>query len=194
MCDMNYLQLPDNELLTLLARPAHQQGAFAALYDRYSQRVLIYCSRALGSEDGRDVFQETFVRFFNSTQSTASIDNIPALLLTIARNLCLNHKRNRKATITLEEFDYHAPAVASAHTHDAQLEQDDLLRLIELALEYLDFEYREAFVLRQYNNLSYEEIAHITGASIPTVTNRIWRAKERIKKILAPYVRDVEQS
>jgi RNA polymerase sigma-70 factor (ECF subfamily) len=105
--------------------------------------------------------------------------------------LCLNHKRNRKDTVTPEEFEYTAPELV--HRFDAQLESDDLMQHIGIALEYLDFEFREAFVLRFYNDLSYEEIAELTGTSVSTVTNRIWRAKERLKKILAPYINDIEQ-
>lgn len=184
--------MPDGELVPLLRESRSSEQAFTALYERYGQRILLYAVRALGEDDGHDIFQETFVRFHKAaTTNKQAIDNVPAFLLTIARNLCLNHKRNRKETITPEEFDYEAPEMA--HRFDKQFENDDLMRCISLALEYLDFEFREAFVLRFYNDLSYEEIAELTGASVTTVTNRIWRAKERLKKILAPYINDIEQ-
>lgn len=184
--------MTDAELMPLLSHQKHTEQAFTALYERYGQRILLYAVRSLGEDDGHDVFQETFVRFHTAaTTQKQAIDNIPAFLLTIARNLCLNHKRNRKDTITPEEFDYAAPELA--HRFDKQFENDDLMQCISLALEYLDFEFREAFVLRFYNDLSYEEIAELTGASVTTVANRIWRAKERLKKILSPYINDIEQ-
>jgi RNA polymerase sigma-70 factor (ECF subfamily) len=71
-------------------------------------------------------------------------------------------------------------------------EREELLNLIAVALEYLDFEYREAFVLRFYQDCSYEQIAELTGASISTVTNRIWRAKDKLKTILKPYLAEFE--
>lgn len=184
--------LSDTELVPLLSEKVYAEHAFTALYERYGQRILLYAVRALGEDDGHDVFQETFVRFHAAaTTKGQTIENVPAFLLTIARNLCLNHKRNRKETITPEEFEYTAPE--SAHRFDKQVENDDLMQYIGLGLEYLDFEFREAFVLRFYNDLSYEEIAELTGASVTTVTNRIWRAKERLKKILAPYISDIEE-
>jgi RNA polymerase sigma-70 factor (ECF subfamily) len=185
-------ELPDDELMPLLTHNKHAERAFTAIYERYGQRILLYAVRALGEDDGHDIFQETFVRFHKAaTVKGEEISNVPAFLLTITRNLCLNHKRNRKDTVTPEEFEYTAPELV--HRFDAQLESDDLMQHIGIALEYLDFEFREAFVLRFYNDLSYEEIAELTGTSVSTVTNRIWRAKERLKKILAPYINDIEQ-
>ncbi len=188
-------EMEDADLLAHLRTAKHAEQAFTALYERYGQRILLYAVRALGEDDGHDVFQETFVRFHKTATANGAekqaIANVPAFLLTIARNLCLNHKRNRKDTITPEEFDYTAPELA--HRFDKQFENDDLMRCISIGLEYLDFEFREAFVLRFYNDLSYEEIAELTGTSVATVTNRIWRAKERLKKILTPYIDDLEQ-
>lgn len=107
-------------------------------------------------------------------------------MLTIARNGCIDHKRRQKETITLEEFHHSLPQVQES-------DQQELLRLIELALEYLEFDLKEVFVLRQYQELSYEEIALLTGVPVTTVTKRIWRAKERLKKILSPFIRDLAQ-
>lgn len=193
--EVKYSEMDDTELLAHLRTANHAEKAFTALYERYGQRILLYAVRALGEDDGHDIFQETFVRFHtvatNTTGEKQAIKSVPAFLLTIARNLCLNHKRNCKDTITPEEFDYTAPELA--HRFDKQFENDDLMRCISIGLEYLDFEFREAFVLRFYNDLSYEEIAELTGTSVATVTNRIWRAKERLKKILTPYIDDLEQ-
>jgi RNA polymerase sigma-70 factor, ECF subfamily len=184
----------DSDLVGLLRRGIMPDVAFAELYARHNRRVLTYCVRVLGNEDeGRDVFQETFIRFFHAvqdrTKSASSVENVPAYILRIARNLCLNHKRDRKRTVTLEDFEQQNTAHASvAHNY----EREQLLHLITLALESVDFDHREAFVLRQYEGYSYQEIAELTGVSVSTVTNRIWRAKERVKHILAPYINEIE--
>jgi RNA polymerase sigma-70 factor (ECF subfamily) len=111
------------------------------------------------------------------------MDNMPAYLLTIARNLCINYKRNSKITMTFEDYRY--------YTHDTGYEEKEMLDLIARALETLDFDYREAFILRQYHGLSYKEISKITGDTLSTIKNRVWRAKEKIKKILSPYMEDM---
>lgn len=166
---------------------AQHEPVFSEIYRRYGQRIKVYAVRVLGGEDdGSEVFQETFVRFYHVALSEPQIQNIGGYLMRIARNCCLNHKRDAKPTVTIDDFEIAVP-------HVPNYEREELLNLITLALEYLDFDYREAFVLRFYQDCSYEEIAQLTGASITTVTNRIWRAKDKLKTILAPYLADLAE-
>jgi RNA polymerase sigma-70 factor (ECF subfamily) len=160
------------------------EAAFSELYARYAQRVFAYCLRVTGDDDdAKDIFQETFLKFYHNAKSSKDIDNIGGLLITIARNQCLNFKRNRKNILNIEDFNI--------STNDTEYEKKELLKLISMAIELLDFEYREAFILRQYQGLSYKEIADITETSISAIKNRVWRAKEMIKEILSPYLEDM---
>jgi RNA polymerase sigma-70 factor (ECF subfamily) len=185
----------DAELIQLFhCSPGQRESVFSEIYRRYAQRIKIYCVRVVGSEeDGSDIFQETFVRFFRAAfrephEKTMDkpIDNIGGYVMRIARNLCLNHKRDTKSTVTIDEWERAMPDFPN-------YEREELLNLIAVALEYLEFDYREAFVLRFYQGYSYEEIAELTGASISTVTNRIWRAKDKLKTVLKPYLADLEE-
>lgn len=177
----------DRELYQLmLDGGTHAEYAFAEIYSRYSHRVYAYCLRVIGNpEDARDLFQDTFFKFYNSKQSTFEVDNIPAFLLRIARNSCLNFKRNKKTTFNFDDYNF--------STNDQGYEQRELLQIIARALECLEFEYREVFVLRQYHNLSYNEIAEITGDTISNIRNKVWRAKEKIKNILEPILEDLSK-
>jgi RNA polymerase sigma-70 factor (ECF subfamily) len=65
-----------------------------------------------------------------------------------------------------------------------------LVTQLSKALQFLDIDQREAFVLRYYHNLEYDTIAEITGQTINTVRNRVWRAKEKVKHLLAPIIND----
>lgn len=160
------------------------EAAFTELYARYSQRVFAYCLRIIGNnEDAQDVFQDTFLKFFKSAQEHNIMTNVSAYIIKIARNLCLNYKRNKKYNLNIEDFHI--------STNDNGYEQKEMLELIGAALECLDFEYKEAFILRLYHGLSYQEISDITGDSITTVKNRFWRAKEKVKNILSPYLQDL---
>ena len=76
-------------------------------------------------------------------------------------------------------------------SNDEKYEQKELLDLIAASLELLDFKHREAFVLRQYQGMTYNEISAITGDSVSAIKNRVWRAKEKIKEILSPYLEDL---
>lgn len=181
----------DIELYALLRAPKPEgERAFAELYRRHAPRINAYCKRVLGSkEETSDVFQETFARFYQSAQSAEArtMTNIPAYLLVIARNLCLQHKRNTRTTFRFEDFDM-------PDRHAARrMEETELLSLIATALELLDFDHREAFVLREYDGLSYQEIAEFLAINEATIRTRVHRAKQKIRQILSPYLHDLNK-
>jgi RNA polymerase sigma-70 factor (ECF subfamily) len=175
----------DSQLYESLSKKKDSaEAAFAELYARYSNRIYAYCLRLTGnSEDARDIFQETFIKFYNSCKTTKNFDNVPGYLLTIARNLCINYHRDRKFSTELTDFNL--------PKHNNLYEQKELMQVLATALELLDIDYREAFILRQYQGLDYEEIAKLTDSTIPAVKNKVWRAKEKLKDILAPYLNDL---
>ncbi len=167
------------------------EDAFAEIYRRYSSRTFAYCHRILGSyEQAQDAFQETFTRFYKTAQTERQVYNIPAFLLRIARNYCLNilqrHPRAEETAQLLEEI----------HTsvEPESLEKRELLKLITMALELLPDNLREAFVLREYDGLSYAEIGEITNTDSKNAKVRVFRAKQRIREILAPYLEDLSKT
>lgn len=181
----NYGKYSDNELYAFLREQKETaEGAFAELYRRHSQKIYAYIIRVLGNtEDTNDIFQEVMLKFFDSARENPILDNVPAFLITITRNLCLNHKRDKKTILRFDDFN--------VYSNDRSYEHKEMLDLIASSLELLEFDYREAFVLRQYQGFSYKEIAEITGDNIQMVKNKVWRAKEKIKSILEPYLQDM---
>ena len=176
----------DSDLFIALKDKKTAEAAFAELYSRHSQRIYAYSLRVTGSpEDAQDIFQEAFMKFFAAAEDKDYIENVPAFLLTITRNLCINYLRSRRLTFDIEDYNF--------STNDTGYEQKEMLELIGRSLETLDFDYREAFILRQYHGMSYKEISMITGDSISAVKNRVWRAKEKIKDILQPYLEDISK-
>ncbi len=159
-----------------------REAAFGELYGRHSSRIYLYCRKILGADaPAEDAFQQTFLRFLKSARSERPMTNVPAFLLRIARNICLNEKRRSgAATIPLDEF--------RLAVEDVSLETRELASLVTMAVDLLPEEYREAFVLQAYNGLSYKEIAEIIDAPLSTVRNRIVRAKQKIREILSPYL------
>ena len=168
----------DKELYQIMRNSGNEsETAFAELYSRYSQRIYAYCLRVTGSpEDASDIFQDTFYNFYSSIKNNEYLDNIPAYLLRICRNLCLNFKRHKRVDFNFDDFNF--------STNDSSYEQQELLQLIAHALDCLDYDYREAFVLRLYQGLSYNEMSNITGETVPTLKNRFWRAKEKVKDVI----------
>ncbi len=72
-------------------------------------------------------------------------------------------------------------------------ESAELAHLLEAAMDALPDDYREALVLKEHLGLSYNEIADILGTTMPVVRTRIYRAKGKLKDILAPYLEDLQR-
>lgn len=178
----------DNELYYMLCEDKHTaEKAFAELFSRLSPRIYAYCKRFIGNrEEAQDIFQETFIRFHQSASKDRIMTNIPAFILKIARNLCVNSKKREKLAISYEDY-----MVADLDS-ESNSEKTELLDLIKDALEMLPDEYKEPFILREYHGLSYNEIADITGQQLSNVKIRIHRAKQKIKEILAPYLHELD--
>lgn len=160
------------------------KSAFAELYNRYRSRIYAYALRMVGDrERAADIFQETFVRLFKRQEPGHPIRNVSAYIFTTARNICLNAIRDTKTSTAIEDF--HQVSFQPNH------ENLELAELIKTALELLPAHHREAFVLREYDGLSYQEIAEITGRTLATVKIHIFRAKEKLRKVLSPYLEEV---
>lgn len=179
--------LPDAELFSCLnGEKEVAEAAFSELYARYSGRVYAYCLRFLGNRDeAQDVYQETFIRFYECARQDREMTNVPGFLLKIARNLCLNTRRNKKRTVEFEDYQYLVPPKSA--------ENSEFLQLITTALDMIPDDYREVFILREYEGLSYAEIAEVVDSSLSNVKVRIFRAKQKIRDILAPYIREFSE-
>ncbi|MFA7626327.1 MAG: sigma factor, partial [Candidatus Kapaibacterium sp.] len=126
----NFETYSDSELVELLKRDkSTSSAAFKVLYDRYSSIVHAYCCKVLGyGENAEDVFQETFIKFYNNCNKETVKFNIQGYLLTIARNLCLNVKRDRKVTVSTDYLDMY-------YADEQPYEQKELLDLINRTIE-----------------------------------------------------------
>lgn len=179
-----HTQLSDSELYSCLGSgdSGSAQYALAEFYRRYSQRIYGYCRRIVGDNHAaEDLLQDAFMRLYESAKSNREIGHVSGYLFMIARNQCLNYRRKNNIKHTPIE-DFHLSS------HDSPYEDRELLNLITASLELLPDSYREAFVLREYNGMSYVEIQDIIGESMEVVKIRIFRAKQRLRAILAPYL------
>lgn len=177
----------DIELYAMLSGGgSHAHQALSMLYKRHSPRIYSYVRKILGDVQATDdIFQETFVRFYEMGVSGQDIQNVQGYLLKISRNLCLNEKAKKynTSTITIENFEF--PSL------DTPYEQKELSRLISTALEMLPEDYKEVLILREMYGYSYNEIAEIVESTMPIVRTRIYRAKQKIRVILQPFIDDL---
>ncbi|MBU3699634.1 MAG: RNA polymerase sigma factor [Candidatus Kapabacteria bacterium] len=180
-----FSEYTDSELFALF-RTDKREGAFAELYSRLSPNVFAYCMRVLGSRDAAyDIFQEAFMRLYQTSERMAHLDNVRGYTLAICRNLCLNEKKRAGSQNIEFEDTLYNPGIS----RDA--ERSEMLQLINMAMELLPHDMREVFVLREYDGLSYNEISAILNIKLDTAKVRVFRARQRIKEILQPYLNEL---
>lgn len=188
-----FTEYTDDELISIVGKSKGktdrqiEEAAFGELYARYDSMIHAYCKCILKDADqAEDVFQETFIRFYNSLKANKDLTNVPGYLMTIARNLCYNAKRDEKPKAPVDELEMIADNVES-------YEHKELLELILMATEFLEPVYRDAFIMREFDGMSYGDIAVKMKISIPNAKIRVVRAKKQVMSQLAPYLKDISE-
>lgn len=175
-------ELSDIELYHRAASDgAGADKAFEELYDRLAPHVYRYCRRVLGNEAlTQDAFQETFLRLYRGMEPGRRMTNVRGFTIRIARNLCLSARSSKH--YGLSPLPDELPSLT---TRD-EYEKKELLEIFRSVVECLPMQYREPLVLREYDGLSYQEIAEILDISLATVKVRLYRAKQSIRKQMSP--------
>jgi RNA polymerase sigma-70 factor (ECF subfamily) len=152
--------------------------------------------------EAEDLVQETFVRALGAMHRLHENSNIKGWLFTILRNLWLNElrrRRNAPQIINLEDKD---GKVLELHgnfkdSHDILVAREDA-EIVRSAIAELPVEHREVILLREFEEMSYQEIATILNCPIGTVMSRLGRARARLRSILegltVPFSPDPERS
>ncbi len=165
-----------------------QQGdefAFVSIYNRYKTPVYAFCVKMLGDrEQARDVMQETFLRVYENRDRLSSISSLKAWIFTIARNQCLNQIRKARWQVPLE--NEREPVAARSETPISRLEKSERIALVTRYLDELKTEYREVIILREYQNMSYEEIAAVTRSTLSAVKSRLFKARRKLASLIEP--------
>ena len=138
--------------------------------------------------DAEDVVQESYLRAFKFFESFRGTDSRP-WLLAIVRNTCYTMMQQLRTTEVETPFDeeLHSPEPENDDP-EAVLLQRISARELHAAIEELPLEYREVFVLRELEGLSYKEIATIAAVPLGTVMSRLARARKRLQSSLSQYV------
>ena len=137
-----------------------------------------------------ELMQETFVRVYENRKALRDDSKLGPWIFGIARNVVLNALRSRRtAADKLGEDKYTEVEVAGTQTSpDDQLLGKELNHVIGEALNTLGEDKRLVFVLKILQQLSYEEIAEITGHSIAKLKSDLHRAKAEMRTLVRPYM------
>lgn len=160
--------------------------AAGVLYSRYRQSVYGFCLRMLREEaPALDAAQETFLKMISRIGGLNSGARFRPWLFAVARNEVLMVLRKRKS-VPMDPLD-DAETVADPGTPLRTTEGSESSALIAAALERLRPIYREAFLLREQEGMTYDEIAVVTGTSLSAVKSRLFKARIALNQLLSPY-------
>ncbi len=163
--------------------------AFALLYGRYKTGIYTYCLKMLlDREEALDAVQDTFLRVYENRSRLLSTPAFRSWLFTIARNQCLNRLRHSGRHVRIEGRD--TRLVAAGGTPLSRLEKAERRALVNKHLEMLRPAYREVVILREYHNLSYEEIAAVTRTTVSSVKSRLFKARRRLAASLSNAIKE----
>jgi len=133
-----------------------------------------------------DLVQETYVRALKAKESLRPSSNVKRWLFTIQRNIWLNElRRSRPQIVELEAHDDIADvAIATSQDPHAQYVSKLEQEMVRNAIQGLPVEFREIIILREYERLSYKEIADMLGCPAGTVMSRLARARAKLRILL----------
>jgi RNA polymerase sigma-70 factor (ECF subfamily) len=173
---------------------ARDERAFIELVEAYEQRVFRLVYRMLGRRDeAEDMAQEVFVQVFKAIGQFRGDSKLSTWVYRIAVNLCKNRvkylaRRHSDAQDELEPIadrsqfgDAQGVTYAAVDRPDHMVEGYQVEVIVHRAIAELETDFREVLVLRDVEDLSYDEIGEITGLAEGTVKSRIHRARAMLK-------------
>ena len=171
---------------------AGREDGFEELVRRYQRPIVAYVYRMVGDYDAAlDLAQEVFIKVYNSLGRYRSEYKFSTWIYRIAHNSAIDHLRRQGASRT-EEMEvageggstFEKPLASKSPTPEQETERGERRAEIEEVVAQLTPAYRELIVLRHSHDLSYDEIAEVTGLPLGTVKNRIFRAREAMRELL----------
>jgi RNA polymerase sigma-70 factor, ECF subfamily len=165
--------------------------AFGVIFEQHHRYIYKFIYAMLGDHAvAEELTQETFLGAYKNLHSLREEAALKTWLCSIAKNTVYKSFRSRKKegkqsdeeVETLDLVDYKTPAP------DDRLVNKELNGLIGAALAKLDEDKRAVFVLKEIQQLSYNEISEITGDAIPKLKTDLFRAKIKMRTMLQPYL------
>jgi len=181
----------EDALVTALSQGA--EDAYEILIQRYQQPVYSLVCRLMNDPgDAPDIVQEVFLKVFRNIGAFRGNSSLKTWIYRIAVNEAYNHRRwccrhqRKELALTSEAGtpNYAGGITDPGRSPYEQAADHETRALVEQALEKLNPKFRAAVVLRDIEDLSYEDIAAVLEVSLGTVKSRILRGREALRKIL----------
>jgi len=188
---------PELELKLLERLRARDERAFNELVKTYERRVFGLVFRMLGSRaESEDLTQEVFVQVFKAIGTFRGESKLSTWIYRIAVNLCKNRAKYLRVRHTgeqdqLDDMAERLPLSQARNANVAQVARPDeamagrqVEEIVRQAISEVDENFRECLILCDVEELSYEEIAEITGLPVGTVKSRIFRGRAQLRELV----------
>ena len=188
-------QQSDEELILEFQQSGNEE-AFEILVERFKNPLTNFVYRFLGDYEAcADVVQETFIKVFRYKDSYSSLAKFNTWIYTIAGNLARSEYKRRRRRNFFSINDYgeeHQTYDIPDETFRPDVVTDSGIKdeIIQKALLKVKDVYRQAVILRDIQELSYEEISEILGIEVGTVKSRINRGRAQLQKLLKHIYKD----
>ena len=185
---MMAIKTDDNSLHSMLMDPSRREEGFRMLLKSYGHALYWHIRRiVVGHDDAEDVLQETCIKVLNSISNYRRDGSLATWLYRIATNEALQHLRRQ--TRIFQRIDSLSDSLAEKLEAETPLDGNELELLFQKALIALPTRQRIAFNLRYYDELSYEEIAAITGKSVQSLKTNYHYATQKIKNYIKEHTK-----
>lgn len=178
--------LADSELVQ--STLAGRESDFEELVRRYQRPIAAYVYRMVGDYDAAlDLTQEVFIKVYASLSRYRAEFKFSTWIYKIAHNAAIDHLRRhatRGAVASSDDNRAEGTVESRRLSPEQESERSERCSEIEEVVQLLPAPYRELILLRHAQDLSYEEIAEVTGLPLGTVKNRLFRAREAMREHL----------
>lgn len=189
---------PDDDRLLVERVQKGDSRAFDLLVLKYQGRITALVMRFVqDAHEAQDVTQEAFIKAYRALQNFRGDSAFYTWLYRIAINTAKNHlvSRNRRppgvdVDASDAEFFDGEHGLKDIDTPERMLLRDEIGRAVENCIARLPEDLRVALTLREYDGLSYEDIAEVMQCPVGTVRSRIFRAREAVDKALQPLLQE----
>ncbi|MBC7807058.1 MAG: sigma-70 family RNA polymerase sigma factor [Akkermansiaceae bacterium] len=183
----------DPDFLLVRAHLAGDSKAFETLFKKYQTPIFSMVCRMVRGEDAYDITQDVFIKALRAIPSFRGDSKVSTWLYTIARHTCLNHIRHKNV---IEEESWQESQEDNPNCEPIDYDMNvsklaevrELQRVVDEVLATLPTEARMLLILRDFEQLSYDEISQVTELSIVNVKSKIHRARLVFKKRFQPFL------
>ena len=183
-----------NEESMIAAAKKGDRNAFEYLVRQYQNKIYTLCYRYTGNhEDAGDLAQEVFIKLYRNISKFEGRSSFSTWIYQIAGNTCKDflRKAKNKTEFSLEEEifnegeSFNPQILKDETTPERQYEEKEKIKILKDAIAKLNPEYRMVLIMREFQDMSYEEIAKQTDTSVGTVKSRINRGRNVLKKLFS---------